>query len=256
MQENSELKTEIQDIYKTIKPANSVPLATPLVLKFSDLTDCLVKLPVAVQEKDSRFFMKIPVQPVPEWNLDAIIKAVEFQKNHKIELHKSTLDDQEFWNSEIIEKVAYSEFGEIYEIKQPVINFINSRRKAERFFILCPVLCFSPEETLPKVAVCLDISETGLSLKFKGNINFPTGKIFKIIYQKPFDKMPQIEACVVRTSFNLIDNSTIVGLLIQENSKTNMLEAIKYISEQSDKDSFKIQKTNPKDDKSIFKLFH
>lgn len=218
---------------------NTVPLGVPLIAQFQYLQDCQVKLPVSIKERNQRFYMKSPVRPFASWNMDVIIRAIDFFREHPIKLFKSPFGETEFWNSTVIRKVARSQYSEIFEISPPVMKKIISKRQSRRFFLLAPVKCYFgdwTEEINTTEAICVDISETGFGLKFQGRITCAENETIRIAFHD--QELLEISGKIVRTSYNILDQSTTVGLALEEVSKKNARQIISVILQrQQEKDS-------------------
>lgn len=191
-----------------------LPLNVPVIAQFNYMNDCQVKIPVSVREKDGHYFMKSPVRPNPEWNLNLIIRSIDFPTNHPIRLMKTPFGEMDLWDSHIVNKVGRSEFAEIYEIVEPKYLQMSSGRRTARIFCLAPVKCFIGDAHSPLKATCVDISETGLGLRFDVGNNFPIGEKARIIFDQPLDSLPELVGKIVRQSTSALDKSTSLGVIL------------------------------------------
>ena len=237
----------------------TVLFGVPLIVQFQYLQDCSVKIPAVLREKDEKFYMKSPVKPDLTWNLNLIIHSISFPEVHPIKIYKSPFGEIEYWTSAVLRKVAQSEGGEVHEIEKPELVKLDPKRKTERFFFLNPVKASIGNASASKAATCIDLSEDGLGLKFQGDLSFEKNEKFRICFEKPYQDLPEINGKLVRSNFNVLDQSTFVGISLDPSSKLKMIQIIKTISERQANDAFKFsnafQKKGKNDPSSIFNLF-
>ena len=167
-----------------------------------------------VREKDGRFYMKNPVRPLPEWNFNLIIRSIDFPDEHPIRLMKAPSGEMDTWDSQVKSKVGHSEFAEIYEILEPKYLQLSSGRKTPRIFCLLPVKSFIGDSHTALKTTCVDVAESGFGLRFEGTVNFPVGEKIKIIFDPPFDSLPELLGKIVRQSVSALDKSTSVGVVL------------------------------------------
>jgi len=207
-----------------------LPLDIPIIAQFGYLTDCLVKVPVLIREKDNRFFMKNPVKPNPEWQLNLIIRSIDFPEDHSIKLMKSPHGEMDIWESSVISKAGHSEYAEIYEIKEPKYIQISSGRKSPRIFCLVPVVCSFINSNNHLKATCVDISESGLGLRFEGGASFNIGDICTISFNLVSPNLPEVSGTIARQSISALDRSNSVGIIFTTESKENALKVLDFMS--------------------------
>jgi PilZ domain len=210
--------------------ASFLPLDIPIIAQFGYLNDCLVKIPVLIREKDNRFFMKNPVKPNPEWQLNLIIRSIDFPEEHSIKLMKSPYGEMDIWESSVISKAGHSEYAEIYEIKEPKYLQITSGRKNPRIFCLVPVLCTFINSSNRLKATCVDISEGGLGLRFEGGASFNIGDICKISFDLVSPNLPELLGTIVRQSISALDRSNSIGIIFAPEAKENALKVLDFMS--------------------------
>ncbi len=207
-----------------------LPLNIPIIAQFGYLNDCLVKVPVLIREKDNRFFMKNPVRPNPEWQLNVIIRSIDFPEDHSIKLMKSPHGEMDIWESAVMTKAGHSDFAEIYEIKEPKYLQVNSGRKNPRIFCLVPVLCTVGNSVNRLKATCVDISESGLGLRFEGGIGFNIGDICNISFSLVSPNLPELSGKIVRQSVSALDRSNSVGIVFVAEAAQNAIQVLEFMS--------------------------
>ncbi|MDX1921443.1 MAG: PilZ domain-containing protein [Candidatus Caenarcaniphilales bacterium] len=200
-----------------------------MIAQFNYLNDCQVKIPVLLREQDGHYFMKNPVRPNPSWQLDLIIRSIDFPENHPLKLMKSPFGETEMWESNVIKKVGHSDFAEIYEITIPSYFQVDSGRKSPRVFCLAPVRCFLGDSKTPKRAICVDVSDTGFGLRFEEPINLNIGENCHISFDHPLSSFPEIGGKIVRQSTSVLDRSTTAGVLLAPESKAHMSQIIEFL---------------------------
>ncbi len=210
-----------------------LPMDLPVIAQFSYLHDCQVKIPVSIREKDGNFFMKSPVKPYPEWKLNLIIRSIDFPQGHVIRLSKSPFSEVDYWDSNIIKKVAHSEFAEIYEITEPKHFQITSLRKSTRIFCLTAIRCFVGENETPVRGTCIDISEDGLGmgLRFEEVVNVQIGDKCRILFESPFDNLPELTGKIVRQSTSALDHSISAGVVLKEEFRETAQKVVQFIAQ-------------------------
>lgn len=217
-------------------------LNTPLIAQFNYLNDCQVKIPVLLREQSGRYFMKNPVRPNPSWQMNLIIRSIDFPDNFPLRLMKSPFGETEMWESNVMNKVGHSEFAEIYEITVPKYFQIDSGRKTPRVFCLAPVRCTFGDSKLSTKAVCVDVSDNGFGLRFEESTNLKIGETCQISFEPPLNNLPEIGGKIVRQSTSVLDRSTTAGILLSPESKIPMSKIIEFLihrqNQQNSSDSF------------------
>jgi hypothetical protein len=211
----------------------ALPLDTPVIAYFSYLSDCHVKVPVSIRQKDGEFFMKNPVKPNPAWKFNLVIRSIDFPYGHPIKLSRSPFGDIDIWESQILQKAAHSEFAEVYQITEPKYFQIATARRSTRIFCLTPVSCFVGEGGSPVNATCIDMSEDGLGmgLRFESSSNVQIGDKCRINFLPPYENLPEISGKIVRQSTSALDKSTSAGLVLSQESAPLAQKIIQFISE-------------------------
>jgi hypothetical protein len=208
---------------------SQIPLDQPLIASFSYLNDCKVKLAVYIKQKNNSFFMKNPVKPDPSWRMNVIIRSVSFPANHPIKFLQNPNQENEYWESEIIKKVAQSDHAEVYEIKEPHYFSVLSLRKSARIFCLAPIYCMV--ENQKHKATCIDISEdgSGLGIRFDTPVSIPPQTICQIRFAEPLQDLPEIQAKIVRQSVSSMDRSISAGLVTLPEFKEQAKQVIQIV---------------------------
>jgi hypothetical protein len=222
-----------------------LPLDVPIIAWFSYLSDCQVKIPVCLKEKNGLYFMKNPVKPQPDWKLNLIIRAIDFPENHSVKFMRSPFNETDYWESQVKKKAAHSEFAEIYEITEPQYFSLNTNRKALRIFCLLPIKCQVGENNNFVKATCIDMTDdgSGLGLRFDTPLNLQIGMSCKIQFESPplEPNLPEITAQITRQSVSALDRSITVGLIIaadqQYSAKICVQNIAKYLISQSEKEA-------------------
>jgi len=235
-----------------------IPFGVPLIVQFQYMQDCQVKIPVSIKEQDGSFFLKMPVRPEPEWRLNLIVRSVQFPQKYPVKIYRSPFGETDYWESQVLEKIAHSQFAEIYSISTPGYFNISVKRKAgKRFFCLTPVKCLLGDSAVSYGATCVDVSQQGIGLKFPGQFVGEIGEHITITFEQPLAELPSLKGEIVRKNFNQLDASTTIGLLIPAQYQHATMQAIKLISQKQQSDAFTLD--NPTNQVStnhnLFNLF-
>ncbi|MDJ0625515.1 MAG: PilZ domain-containing protein [Candidatus Caenarcaniphilales bacterium] len=220
---------------------NLLILNKPIIAQFSYLNDCQVKIPVIVREQAGQYYMKNPVKPDPKWQLNVIIRSIDFQEGHNIKLMKTPFGEMEVWESSIIQKMGHSDYAEVYKISRPNYYQIDSGRKSPRIFCLTPVKCLIGQSKYYIKAICVDISDSGFSLRFEDAVDLNIGEICQISFEAPLDNLPSINGKIVRQSTSSLDKSTSVGLVISPEDLEHAQKIVTFMIDRQSKqntDSF------------------
>ncbi|MDX1917979.1 MAG: PilZ domain-containing protein [Candidatus Caenarcaniphilales bacterium] len=222
-------------IHQANKPApefqsSEITLDVPLLAQVNYAEDCQVKLPVSVRSRSGRYFMKNPVLPPQEWRLTLIIRSIDFPENYPIKLWQNPLDESECWEARVLKRVAQSPHAEVFEISHPEYLRIGNRR-SKRVFCLAPVEFRLLSSKLAINGTCIDMSESGLSLKLNKSMLVRLGEQGSINFLKPFDSLPPLNVKVIRQSSNKLDNSTFLGLSFSSNYSDQVSKMIEFISQ-------------------------
>jgi hypothetical protein len=214
-------------------PAGSLPVDIAIIAQFSYLSDCHVKIPVSIRQKDSQFFMKNPVKPNPEWKMNLIIRSIDFPDGQIIKLMKTPFGELDNWECQVLRKVAHSEYAEIYEISEPKHFQLNSNRRSNRIFCLTPIRCFIGDSNQKVNATCIDISDdgVGLGIRFDQPTQFQIGDKCRIHFNAPFENLPELVGKIVRQSTSALDKSVSVGLVALPEYTMKAQKAIEFIAQ-------------------------
>ncbi len=224
----------------------SKPNLSILIAQFYYGDGCLIKLPVAVKEKEGKYFMKNPVKPNPEWEINFLtIRSIDFPENHSVQLYTGP-NESNYWDTKVLKKISHNEQFEIYEITKPIKRIIYNRRQNKRFFFLTPIKCYINNQIEAVNATCLDLSNEGIAIKFAGKKVFPDNQKILIEFEKPFEDFPKLLGKLIRQSFNKLDQSTSVILLIEHDYKGKLLEIMKKAGEQKQQDAFNLNENEEK----------
>jgi hypothetical protein len=194
---------------------SSIPLDIPIIAQFSYLNDCTAKIPVLIREQNGNYFMKNPVRPRPDWQMDVIIRSIDFPSPYSIKLSRTPFGEIDIWESEILEKVAHSEFAEVYRISAPrYVPLSSSGRKTPRIYCLVPIhfTLRNKEDDIHR-GTCVDISETGMGLRLDMSVVCQVGDVCKIAFAPPLDSLPELEATIMRSSTSGLDRSASIGVV-------------------------------------------
>lgn len=226
VQANSAL---IQNEQKSPISSSLIPFDIPIIALFSYLNDCQVKIPVSIREKDGLYYMKNPVKPNSEWKLNLIIRGIDFPEGQIIRLMRNPFGEVDVWESSLIRKAAHSEFAEIYQISEPRYSPIIPTRKAPRVFCLSPVKCIIGNIPTAIPATCVDLSETGMGLRFDHGPGCKIGDSCLVNFFPPLENLPGLVGKVLRQSTNAIDKSTSVGIFLDPSQKEIIVKIIDFM---------------------------
>lgn len=188
------------------------PEKKALLLQFTYMLDCIVKIPIAFHKKNNQYLIKLPIKAPESWNLPNIIQKVNLTPSIELKIYEDLINNVDhFWTSACIQTIATNNENQIYEIKEPQYIQGHTKRKHERVFVFAPVTC-KINNSSPIQAICTDISLDGLGLKIKQQLQLPEKAKFQIQFHKPFDKFPPLVGVLAHQNTNFLDNTSIFGV--------------------------------------------
>lgn len=216
---------------------DKLPIGSALIAQFQYLIDCIIKIPVAIKEKNGTYYLKTPIQPKPEWNIPFYITGFDFPVDFEIRLYREITGEISYWQTRILRKIAKSDNSEIFEVAEPMYFGGQNKRQFKRFYAITPVMCTIGDNTQPIKATCMDISEQGLGIKIAAQITFPEKTKFTVQFRK-FKDVPEITGVMMRQHYNSLDGTTTFGLLVEEKSRHHLPGLIQMVIDKQVSDSF------------------
>lgn len=241
---------------------NLPPLNKVVIAQIKYMQDGLLYLPVALNQKENNFYMKLPVKPLKEWNVKVNINSLDFNLQDNaldFKLYRNPFEKVSYWTSSIINKAVDIKDGSIYSISSPVFAEGHKARKEERYFLITDIKCYFSGHVQGYPAKCVDISNNGMGIKVDGKGNVDPGTKLKIKFMPPYQGLPEVEAIIRSQNFNPLDNTTSFGLQINPSSLQHMNSIIEEIIKKQRSDAFsfstQVQAKLKRNQQDIFNLF-